>query len=207
MRTINTRLRMSLLFACAEAAVMVMALGAQASGQARPNAPQPSPATVTNPAMHDREANITLLERGKDEANRKDAALKQMNEDFQRIQTTDAEMMDAFVSANPPDYDKISVDAADIRVRASRLRDQLALPAAGKPEKRAKEPDIDKDDLRASLSRLSDSIKSFVSNPIFQQQAPQQVDHHNGLRARLDLDDIIRLSSRIAKAAGEQKKD
>jgi len=200
----RTKSTKGLLNSCTGAFAMVIALGGLAYGQAKPNAPQPSPGTVTNPDMNDRSANVTLLERSKDEANRKTAALKQMNEDFQRLQTEDAEINEAFESHSPPDYKKISEGASDIRIRASRLKNQLALPA---PAKRTKEQDGDKDGLKAHLSRLSERVKSFVGNPIFQQQAQQQADGDNKAKARLDLDDIILLSSRIAKAADAMEKE
>lgn|SRR5262249_41744306 len=191
-------------------AFLIGILPGLAEAQARPN-PNSLPAAETNREMRDREANITLMERGKDEAKNREAAQKQMNEDFQRIQTEDADMITAFTSANPPDYQKILDDAADIRTRATRLKNLLVLPPSGKEDKRKKERDADLD-LQASMPLLSGTIKSFVSNPIFQQQAGQPVDYRNVVKARHDLDEIIELSSKVraaaekmSKAAGGQK--
>src|SRR5215813_7252784 len=142
-------------------AALVIGLATEAPAQARPNAPQPPPGTVTNSEMHDRESNITLMERGKEEAKGRDAALKQMNEDFQRIQTLSFDLSDVFSSGNRPDYKKVSQDASDIRLRANRLKTNLVLPPSTKDEKHKKEQDADKTDLAALSSALSESIKSF----------------------------------------------
>ena len=187
-------------------AALVIGLATEAPAQARPNAPQPPPGTVTNPEMHDREANITLMERGKDEAKNRDAALKQMNEDFQRIQTLSLDLTNVFSSGNPPDYKKVSEEASDIRARASRLKANLMLPPSAKQEKKKKESDSDKMNLAGSVSALSDSIKSFVNNPIFQQRSQQPPDAQDIAKARLDLDEVIRLSSQITKEADRLNK-
>jgi hypothetical protein len=194
-------------FACVATAVLALGSPTPARAQARPTPPQQSPGSETPQQMRDREANITLLERGKDEAISKDAAMKQMNEDFQRIQTEDADIMNAFSSANPPDYKKISDDAADIKVRAIRLKNFLVLPPSAKDEKRKKERESDNSELKSSVPALGESIKSFVSNPIFRQQAQQQVDYRDVAKARRDLDDVVDLSARIAKTAERLNKE
>src|SRR5262245_53275305 len=206
MRIQVMKLVTGLFICCAGITAPVIGLAPEARAQARPNAPQPPPGTVTNPDMHDRESNITLMERGKDEAKNRDAALKQMNEDFQRIQTLSLDLTNAFTSGNPPDYKKVSEAASDIRLRVSRLKTSLALPPSGKDEKRKKEQDADKTDLAPLVSALSESIKSFAGNPIFQQRSQQPADGHDVAKARLDLDEVIRLSSRILKNADQQNK-
>src|SRR5262249_43351557 len=133
----------TLFLSCVGAALLIVILPGVAGAQARPN-PNTLPGGETNREMRDREANITLMERGKDEAKSREATQKQMNEDFQEIQTKDADMMTVFGSANPPDYKKISDDAADIKFRANRLKNLLVLPPSGKEDKRKKErsPDL-----------------------------------------------------------------
>jgi len=194
------------LICCVGIAALVIGLATEAPAQARPNAPQPTPGTVTNPDMHDREANITLMERGKDEAKSRDAALKQMNEDFQRIQTLSLDLTNLLSPGNQPDYKKVSEDASDIRTRASRLKANLVLPPSAKQEKPKKEPDAGKMNLAASVSAVSDSIKSFVNNPIFQRRSQQPPDAQDVAKARLDLDQVIRLSSQISKEADKLNK-
>ena len=194
------------LFVCCGMTAAVIGLATEALGQARPNTPQLPPGTVTNPEMHDRETNITLMERGNEEAKNRDAALKQMNEDFQRIQTLGMDLSNVSLAGNPPDYKKVSETASDIKVRATRLKNSLVLPPSGKDEKRRKEQDEDKTELASMLSALSDSIKSFAGNPIFQQRAQQPADAQDVAKARVDLDEVIRLSSRIIMAADQQSK-
>jgi hypothetical protein len=180
-------------------AIAISGSATRTLAQTRPN-PNLPPGAETNREMRDREANITLMERGKDEAKAREATQKQMNEDFQQIQTEDAAMRTLFASAAPPDYKKIYDDAADIKVRATRLKNLLVLPPSGKEDKRKKERESESD-LKTSLPTLAEAVKSFVSNPIFHQQAGQPVDYRDLSKARRDLDDIIELSSRIAKTA------
>ena len=206
MRLSDIKLNRGLLFAGGGILFLLMTMTTKAGAQAKPNSPQPTPGAVTNPEMHEREANITLLERGKEEAKSRDAALKQMNEDFQRIQAVDLDMMNVFSSGNPPDYKKISEDAADIRLRAIRLKNHLVLPPSVKDEKRKKGKDDDNTDLKSAMTGLDDSIKTFVGNPIFQ-QAQQPAGNQDIAKARLDLDEVIQLSSRIAKAAEKLYKE
>jgi hypothetical protein len=180
-------------------AIMVLGSATRTLAQARPN-PNSPPGAETNREMRDREANITLMERGKDEAKAREATQKQMNEDFQRIQSEDADMRTVFASPALPNYKKIYDDAADIKVRATRLKNLLVLPPSGKEDKRRKERESESD-LKTSLPTLDEAIKSFVSNPIFHQQAGEPVDYRDVSKARRDLDDIIEFSSRIAKTA------
>jgi len=201
MRAEGTKLTRGVLLTGA-AAIIVWGCATGALGQVKPN-PTTLPGAETNREMRDREANITLMERGRDEAKAREATQKQMNEDFQQIQTEDAEINTVFGSANPPDYKKINDAAADIKVRATRLKNLLVLPPSGKEDKRKKERESESD-LKGTLPTLAEAVKSFVSNPIFHQQAGQAgqpVDYRDLSKARRDLDDIIELSSRVAKTA------
>lgn len=163
----------------------------------------PKPATRedprTNPAeLNGRNENITLLERGKDEALKKQAALAQMNEDFDGIQSADRDILSAVSTGDVPDYKRISGGLADISKRAVRLKKNLALPPPTKDDKKkekGEEPDASQ--LRPALIVLNSLITSFVTNPLFRKET--SVDSTLLARARRDLDGIIDFSEKVRK--------
>lgn len=163
----------------------------------------PTRAQAPHNDLDERNLNVTMAERNKDTTANREAAAKQMNEDFKGIQSLDVDIMKIFTAANPLDYKKISEDSAQIKIRAKRLKDYLTLPPGAKDEKRhALAVDAD---LKLSVPALKDSIKSFVGNPIFQQTPGQKVDYREVAKARRDLADIIDLSASVEKAAGKLK--
>jgi hypothetical protein len=167
---------------------------------AQQNPPNPQPQARDNRReLRDRDENITLLERGKDEARNRQTVLAQMNEDFARIQSTDKEILSA-ISTDTPDYKLISEGLADIRKRAMRLKNNLVLPPTAKDEKaQKKRDDSDTSQLRPALTTLNSLITSFVTNPLFNKDTG--VDYTLVARARRDLDGIIEFSERIRKSA------
>jgi hypothetical protein len=179
------------------AVLLLFALPAMAQG----NPTFPKPATrdnpTTNPAeFNGRNENITLLERGKDEAQRQQLVMQQMNEDFNKIQSSDKDVLSAASANEGPDFKRIVEGLVDINMRANRLRKNMALPA-GKPEKDKDKTKSDVGDLRPALISLNGLITSFVGSPIFQKGS--SVDNTVLTRARRDLDGIIDLSERIRK--------
>src|SRR6185369_13398586 len=144
----------------------------------------------TNPAeLSGRNENITLLERGKEEAQKRQMVMAQMNEDFEEIQSADRDILSAVSTKDVPDYKRIAEGLADINKRATRLRNNMALPPA-KDEKGQKKPAAPEAiDLVPALISLNDLITSFVTSPLFKKEAT--VDNSLLLRARRDLNGII----------------
>ena len=173
---------------------------------AQQNPPNPAPPTLDSRSeLRDRDMNVTLLERGKDEARNRQSVLTQMNEDFARIQSADKDVLSAVSTEGAPDYKRISDGLADIRKRAIRLRDNLVLPPAGKDGKSQKTLDeADTNQLRPALVALNGLITSFVTNPLFQQGA--NVDYRQVAKARRDLDGIIDFSDKIRKSTEKLSK-
>jgi hypothetical protein len=197
--------------ALASLTLFVLALGSEsvATAQTRPPVETgPDAAIRADREMRDRQTNITLLEHGKDEGISRQAAAKQMNEDFDRVQTVGFGLLTLFSSANLPDYQRIAADAAEVRMRANRIKNYLVLPPTAKEQKGQNAlSDAEKDQLKSSLPALKDLIKSFVANPVFRQSSgTQQVDYRELAKARRDLDDIIDLSGRIRKTAEKMSK-
>jgi hypothetical protein len=150
------------------------------------------------PQVTDRERNVTDMERSKYGVAAHDAAQKQFNDDFLGLQTVDADMVKVFATGKPPDYKRIADDAADIKKRATRIRDYLMLPSAGRKDKQKKEAATD--ELDSLIPALKDRVQSFVKNPTFQQQ-DRRADYRDLGQARRDVDDIIEFSARVKTAA------
>jgi hypothetical protein len=175
-----------------------LALATPLLAQQNPTNPPP-PERDNRSELRMRDENITLLERGKDETQKKQAALAQMNEDFARIQSIDKDMLSAVSTDGVPDYKRLLDGLTDIRKRATRLKDYLVLPPTAKDEKAQKKRDeSDTSQLRPALTTLNDLIVSFVTNPLFRKDA--NVDYMLVARARRDLDGIIDFSEKIRKS-------
>ncbi|HZE71526.1 MAG TPA: hypothetical protein VE135_18635 [Pyrinomonadaceae bacterium] len=125
----------------------------------------------------------------------------QIREDFRRLQIINNEMMrTVFVNSNV-DRKLIAVTTAEINKRAMRLSANLVLPRIDDQAKNQKPDDARNDgNLQAGLLALDHCIMSFVANPLFKQ--PNVVDSESALRARSDLNLIIRLSERLKKDLG-----
>jgi hypothetical protein len=177
---------------------------------AQRNPTVPQPATKDNPRtdpgeLRGRNDNITLLEHGKDEAQNRQTAMAQMNEDFERIQSIDKDVLSAVSTSGVPDYKRVSDGLVEIRKRAIRLKTNLVLPPSAKDERAQKRRDeMDTNQLQPSLLMLNDLIVSFVANPLFKKET--SVDYQLVARARRDLDGIIEFSEKIRKSAEKLNK-
>ena len=129
----------------------------------------------------------------------------QIREDFKQLQLVNNGLMQQVVAANALDYKLIAQAVGEIKNRAGRLKDNLALPQVQAPAESArkgKEQDITPDaaQLKASLFKLDRLIMSFVTNPHFKNSANTLVVAQAD-QARRDLLDIIELSRAIRKSA------
>ena len=105
-------------------------------------------------------------------------------------------------AAETIDYDRTSAAIAQINTKATRLKNNLALP---NPK------DVKKKDLtvsgvkefKAALLLMDRSIMSFVTNPIFQK--PNVMEVEPATRASQDLADIITLSATLKRIADNLK--
>ena len=131
-------------------------------------------------------------------------ALAQIREDFVRIQVVNNELADAVSRGGALDLKFVAKSASDIRKRAGRLKDNLVLPeyesAFVVPDARGSA----EAQLKSSLVTLSELIREFVTNPLFEKAS--LVDLHLATKARRDLDDIIEVSSRVKKSSAELSK-
>ena len=125
----------------------------------------------------------------------------QIREDFTRLQVINNEMMRTVFEKGNVDRKLIVATTADINKRAVRLSSNLALPEIDDNARKQKPDELPNDSsLTAALLALDRSIMSFIANPLFSQ--PKVVDSQNALKARSDLNLIIRLSEHLKKSLG-----
>jgi len=145
-------------------------------------------------------------------------ALVQIKEDFMRLQVVGHEMKTAATATATLDYGSVAKGTEELRKRALRLKKNLvfAQPESGREQKGRRDPperekrqaalvmldDLskgspDSGQVKHSLATLVLTIKSFVTNPLFQQS--NVVDTALSLKASADLDDMIELSDKLRK--------
>ncbi|HEX8175780.1 MAG TPA: hypothetical protein VF543_11735 [Pyrinomonadaceae bacterium] len=138
---------------------------------------------------------------------RRDATLAytQIREDYKQIQIVNNELARAVESSPTLDLKNIEKSVSEIKKRALRLKENLMLPEAGKPQEQRQRPEIaaTAKQMKSALVVLDNLIMEFVNNSIFNQS--KTVDLQQATKARLALDEIIELSEQIKKC-GEKLK-
>lgn len=125
---------------------------------------------------------------------------QQVAEDFTQLQLKNYDLSSAAEPEAALDYRRIREDAAEVRRRASRLKDALALPVVEDDEEQKKDGDaLPPEGLKTAIAALDALVKSFVWNPVFQE--PDVLDVENSTKAARELEGILRLSEQIRKAA------
>jgi len=178
--------------------LLATAVSAQSSGPARREDPLQR---KIQSAIQLEMIEAALTRRPDSSASDRNLILNQIKEDFSRIQLANDQIYEAVSKQTSLDLKVIGRAASDIRARAKRLKENLALPKVPKPA----EADMNQsaEDLRTSLSRLSQLIESFVSNPMLSQR--HVVDADLSLKASHDLEEIIILSGKIKLTAGQNR--
>ena len=106
---------------------------------------------------------------------------------------------------NGLDYKFVSEVTGEIKKRASRLEENLALPKPEEDEKRVvNQEELNEDQMRLALLMLCKRIESFVKNPLF--ETPGVIDVRHSTKASSDLESILRLSATLRKNAERLKK-
>src|ERR1044071_3155503 len=135
--------------------------------------------------------------------NNAEETFPQIKEDFEQIQHVNSEVLQAVASGGGLDYARISEPAAEIRKRATRLKSNLFGTESEKQPK-AKEEKAEQD-LKTLLPALDAAVTNFVHSPMFQNT--KVVNPDDSAKARHDLEDVIKLSTRIGKEAERLKKE
>lgn len=197
------------------------AASAQGPGTVRPSEAHHPPAAVQPdpiphpPSVRERQMIMEEMSRelGKGPAPRKSEELRmsEIAEDYRDLQQVNNKMMASAMRTAAPDYKTVAGSLADIRRRAERLRENLALPtpAEAQDEKRPEpKPFEDAAGMKAALLALDRSIMSFVRSPLFKNT--DVLDAEAAARAARDLADVIersRLASKDAERLAKNDKD
>jgi hypothetical protein len=189
----------------AAAALLLSAAGAAAARQVAP-----APAARRDPDMdriRDQQKREMQLRRGADDPGRPPderavkAAVRQLGEDFRRIQVIRNDVARALVAGGALDYARVSEQAAEVRKRALRMQTYLGLRDPKGEERHPAGPAAPGEGgLKDALVRLCKRIDSFVANPRF--KSPDVVNVEGNERAGRDLREIIALSAAVREGAG-----
>jgi hypothetical protein len=197
--------------ACAALVFLMLSAPPAAAAQGRgsdahhPPPPEKPSSVPQAPSVRERQMMMDEMSRemGKGAQPRKSEELRmtEIAEDYRDLQQVNNKMMTSAMRAAEPDYKMVAGSLADIRRRAERLRDNLALPApAEKDEKRPEpKPFEDAAGMKAALLALDRSLMSFVRSPLFKNT--DVLDAEAAARAARDLADVIERSRLAAKDA------
>ncbi|HEV2860621.1 MAG TPA: hypothetical protein VGX48_06425 [Pyrinomonadaceae bacterium] len=148
----------------------------------------------------ERELLLALAERYHRSGERREPrlAFAQIREDFLRLQVVNNDLARAASGGAQLDFKLVAKSASEIKKRAERLKENLALP---EPEEGGKAPaaptPADPEQLRAALSRLDGIVLRFAGG--LHAKGIGRFDTASSARMRLDLEAIIGLSERVKK--------
>ena len=125
-------------------------------------------------------------------------ALAQIKEDYVRLQVVNKDLSKAAAQPAALDLREVAKSTAEMRRRAERLLENLALPELQEEPGRSKANAIEREEqLKASLLALGQLVERFVHNPIFREV--KVIDAQASARARRDLQSIITISDRLKR--------
>lgn len=137
------------------------------------------------------------LRRPAERAEEERLALAQIKEDYERIQVVNRDLSKAAEGAGELDLKLAAESAAEIRKRAERLLNNLALPELPADMERVRMPAEGEEQLRPSLVMLRKLVERFVRSPLFREV--NVIEAQVSTRTRRDLEGIIELSGRLRK--------
>jgi hypothetical protein len=127
-------------------------------------------------------------------------AFAQIREDFLRLQVVNNDLARAASGGGQLDFKLVAKSASEIKKRAERLKENLALPETVEGEKvPASPPPADPEQLRVALSRLDGIVLRFTN--ALHAKGVGRFDAQSSTRLRLDLEAIIGLSERVKKGS------
>jgi len=150
----------------------------------------------------EREMMLALAERYHRSGERREPrlAFAQIKEDFVRLQVINNDLARAVSGKGEIDLKLVAKSVSEIKKRAERLKENLALPEPADDKKSpASAAPADPEQLRTALSRLDGIVLRFANN--LHAKGVQRFDADASLRLRLDLEAIIGLSERVKKGS------
>lgn len=127
--------------------------------------------------------------------------VKQMNEDFLRIQAIRSDMVKVFADGSKLTPEQLRNDARDIRKRATRLRTLLALSEDHNEVEVPRAIPISIESLNARAFQLCLEISRFTGNPMFKTKGVITVNNSKEASETLDL--LISLAAMLEKESGD----
>ena len=124
-------------------------------------------------------------------------AVAQLQDDFTRLQLLNKELVFAISAKAPLDLKFVSRSVSEIRKRAERLNENLALPEPEEKPALVMTDSVRIEQLKLSILKLGRLIYDFTNNPFFKEASV--VDTEQTTKARGELEAIIQLSGQIKK--------
>jgi hypothetical protein len=150
----------------------------------------------------EREWTLALAERYHRSGERREPrlAFAQIREDFLRLQVVNNDLAKSVSGGGQLDLKLVAKSASEIRKRAERLKENLALPEPGEQAKPPASPTpADPEQLRTALSRLDGIVLRFTN--ALHSKGVGRLDAQVAARLRLDLEAIIGLCERVKKSS------
>lgn len=188
----------------AAAALLFAAVAVGAQDQAARNAERVARERMAREAAEseEREMLLALTERYHRSGARREPrlAFAQIREDFMRLQVVNNDLARAVSGGSQLDFKLVAKSASEIKRRAERLKENLALPEAEEGAKPPASPaPTDPGQLRTALSRLDGIVLRFTN--ALHAKGLGRFDAQSSARLRLDLEAIIGLSERVKKGS------
>ena len=188
----------------AAAALLFAAFTVGAQDQAARNAERVARERMAREAAEseEREMMLALTERYHRSGERREPrlAFAQIREDFVRLQVVNNDLAKAVSGGAQLDFKLVAKSASEIKKRAERLKENLALPEAEEDVKPPASPaPTDPEQLRKALSRLDGIVLRFTNS--LHTKGLGRSDAQSSARLRLDLEAIIGLSERVKKGS------
>lgn len=132
-------------------------------------------------------------------------AYMQIREDYKQLQLVNNDLARQVTATSALDFNYIEKSVTEIKKRAARLKENMALPEAkDSPEPAKAEPLAEVRQMKSSLVVLDNLVMEFVTSPIFEQT--KTVDVQMAAKARRALEAIIGISDQIKKSSEKLKK-
>jgi hypothetical protein len=126
--------------------------------------------------------------------------VSQIYDDFVQIQEINRELKRVSSALDATSYKRISVLAEDMNKRAKRLKVNIGIPNLEHEKREPEKPaEVNDAELKLSLQTLSDAVRSFVRNPLFQEPRVTDATHVENLKR--DISNMIEISHDVKKSA------
>lgn len=171
--------------------------GRRSSPTTRPSsATQPTRGETVNQRAQDLEMLSTVGRRAGGAESVNTRLANQFITDFDRLIQVDTDTIAPLSTAAALDYKLLSQATGEVTQRAKRIKLAVALPLDDKKTEKVRyEADAEK--LQSMLAELDRVMKSFLGNPVFRVNSPNDSELRSA--AGRDLDAIIKLSDVINK--------